>query len=199
MDDTESLGLDYEIKSGNTTFFDRTLPSRGSVLTGILGACQAPADCCTAITPFPLGVSWRFWIGKYVRVLVNALMSDSRVKILSAPSVLATDNRPARIQVGSEEPIATGSVRVAIATGTTAGTRFASSTTIQYRNTGQNRNHYSTGQFQGLVNLQTLVEVSQRGAPNVTVGQPIHFHPLICARPKQQPSSRMAIPSRSVG
>ena len=37
LDDKESLGLDYEIKSGNTTFFDRTLPSRGSVLIRHLG------------------------------------------------------------------------------------------------------------------------------------------------------------------
>ena len=34
LDDTESLGFDYEIKSGNTTFMDRTFPSRGSVLPG---------------------------------------------------------------------------------------------------------------------------------------------------------------------
>ena len=89
--------------------------------------------------------------------------SDSRVKILSSPSVLATDNRPARIQVGSEEPIATG--QVVGATG--AATIFKYHHPIsQHR---QNRNYYSTGQFQGLVNLQTLVEVSQRGAP-VTVG-----------------------------
>ena len=70
-----------------------------------------------------------------MRVLVNALMRDSRAKILSSPSVLATDNRPARIQVGSEEPIATGQVGL-VATGTTAGTG-SSSTTIQYRNTGR--------------------------------------------------------------
>ena len=105
-----------------------------------------------------------------VRILVNALASDSRVKILSTPSVLATDNRPARIQVGSEEPIATGSVSTPISTGTTAGTGFASSTTVQYRNTGRIVTIIPQVNSKGLVNLQALVEVSQRGL-NVTVGQ----------------------------
>ena len=38
---TNRLGLDYEIRPGNTTFLDRTLPSRGGVLTGILNSLGA--------------------------------------------------------------------------------------------------------------------------------------------------------------
>ena len=162
MDDTESLGFDYEIKSGNTTFMDRTFPSRGSVLTGILGALAQVTP--PAVTPFPLGVTGIIGSGNNVRVLVNALMRDSRVKILSSPSVLATDNRPARIQVGSEEPIATGQV-----VGATGAATLSSSTTIQYRNTGRIVTIIPQVNSKGLVNLQTLVEVSQRGTP-VTVG-----------------------------
>jgi general secretion pathway protein D len=166
LTDTERLGFDYEIRPGNTTFLGRTLPSRGSVLTGILGSLGAPTD---GISLAPFGVTGIFGPGN-VRILVNALATDSRVKILSAPSVLATDNRPARIQVGSEEPIATGAVSTPIATGTTAGTGFASSTTVQYRNTGRIVTIIPQVNSKGLVNLQALVEVSQRGG-NVTVGQ----------------------------
>ena len=162
LDDTESLGFDYEIKSGSTTFMDRTFPSRGSVLSGILGALAQVTP--PSITPFPLGVTGILGSGNNVRVLVNALMRDSRVKILSSPSVLATDNRPARIQVGSEEPIATGQV-----VGATGAATLSSSTTIQYRNTGRIVTIIPQVNSKGLVNLQTLVEVSQRGAP-VTVG-----------------------------
>ena len=43
LTDTESLGFDYEIRPGNTTFLGRTLPSRGSVLTGILSSLAAAA------------------------------------------------------------------------------------------------------------------------------------------------------------
>ena len=61
-----------------------------------------------------------------VRILLNALAQDSRFKILSAPSVLASDNRPARIQVGSQQPVATGSVATPILARQQAGTGFAS-------------------------------------------------------------------------
>lgn len=162
LDDTESLGFDYEIKSGNTNFFDRTFPSRGGVLNGILAGLGAAN--AAGITPFPLGITGILGSGNNVRVLVNALMRDARVKILSSPSVLATDNRPARIQVGSEEPIATGQV-----VGATGAATLSSSTTIQYRNTGRIVTIIPQVNSKGLVNLQTLVEVSQRGAP-VTVG-----------------------------
>ena len=157
LTDTERLGFDYEIRPGNTTFLGRTLPSRGSVLTGILSALGTPTD---GITPGPLGVTGIFGPGN-VRILVNALATDSRVKILSAPSVLATDNRPARIQVGSQQPIATGSVSTPISTSTPGGTGFASSSTIQYQNTGRIVTIIPQVNSQGLVNLQILVEVSQ--------------------------------------
>ena len=166
LTDTERLGFDYEIRPGNTTFLGRTLPSRGSVLTGILNSLGAPTD---GISPSPFGVTGIFGPGN-VRILVNALATDSRVKILSSPSVLATDNRPARIQVGSEEPIATGSVSSPISTSTPGGTGFASSTTVQYRNTGRIVTIIPQVNSKGLVNLQALVEVSQRGQ-NVVVGQ----------------------------
>jgi general secretion pathway protein D len=166
LSDTERLGLDYEIRPGNTTFLNRTLPSRGSVLTGILNSLGAATN---GISPGPFGVTGVFGPGN-VRILVNALATDSRVKILSSPSVLATDNRPARIQVGSEEPIATGSVSSPISTSTPGGTGFASSTTVQYRNTGRIVTIIPQVNSKGLVNLQALVEVSQRGQ-NVVVGQ----------------------------
>jgi cell division septation protein DedD len=92
-------------------------------------------------------------------------MSDSRVKVLSSPTVLATDNRPARIQVGSEEPVPTGTVQSPVSGGT-----ITSSTTIQYRNTGRILTIIPQVNSQGLVHLQIKAEVSQRGA-DVRVGQ----------------------------
>jgi hypothetical protein len=108
-----------------------------------------------------LGVTGIFGPGS-VRILLNALASDSRFKILSAPSVLASDNRPARIQVGSQQPVATGSVATPITTtGTGAATSFATSSTIQYQNTGRIVTIIPQVNSQGLVNLQILAEVSQ--------------------------------------
>jgi general secretion pathway protein D len=172
LSDQERLGLDYEIRPGNTTFFNRTLPSRGSVLTGLLTLLNQNQADSGGITQALQGVTGIFGPGN-VRILVNALKSDSRVKILSAPSVLASDNRPARIQVGSQQPVATGSVATPIATGTTAGTGFATSSTIQYQNTGRIVTIIPQVNSQGLVNLQILAEVSainQTASGTVTLG-----------------------------
>ena len=106
LDDKESLGLDYEIRRGNTTFFDRTLPSRGGVLTGLLNSLSGAA-AAGGLTPFPLGVSGIFGPGNRADFSERPGVRFPGQDFIT-PSVLATDNRPARIQVGSEEPIATG-------------------------------------------------------------------------------------------
>ena len=156
LSDNESFGVDYEIlrKGGDVRIFDRQFGSRSGVLTGLLGGLAAAN--AAGVSQFPNGISGVIGTGDLVRAFINALMTDSRVKILSSPSILATDNRPARIQVGSEEPIATGTITGAVGT-------VASSTTIQYRNTGRIVTIIPQVNSQGLVNLQILTEVSQRG------------------------------------
>jgi general secretion pathway protein D len=162
LSNDEFFGIDYEIGQGNRTILNQNFGSRGSVLTGVLGGLAKLAEGET-IRSFPGGISGIIGSSQTVRALVNALQSDSRARILSSPSVLATDNKPARIQVGSEEPIATGSITTQVGTA-------ASSTTIQYRNTGRIVTIIPQVNSQGLVNLQILAEVSQRGLP-VIIGQ----------------------------
>jgi len=163
LNNDETFGVDYEIAGGPVTFLGRTFGSRGSVLTGILSQTAAPGTG-SIISGFPQGITGIIGNSQTVRALINALQSDSRVRILSSPSVLASDNRPARIQVGTEEPIATGQIIAA-----TGAANPSSSTTIQYRNTGRIVTIVPQVNSQGLVNLQILAEVSQRGL-NVTVG-----------------------------
>jgi len=153
--DNQSLGVDYEILRRNPqSIFGQRFPSAGAIKS--LGSTLFPAT-----GTFGAGVTGIFG-GDDVRAIVNALQADSRVKILSSPTVLATDNRPARIQVGSEEPVATGTITAAVGT-------VGSSTTISYRNTGRIVTIIPQVNSQGLVNLQILAEVSQRGE-NVRVG-----------------------------
>jgi cell division protein FtsN len=94
--------------------------------------------------------------------MIRVLATDSRVKLISSPSVLAADNRPARIQVGTEEPVPTGTISQAVG-------GVAQSTSIQYRNTGRILTIIPQVNSQGLVNLQIKAEVSARGEP-VPVG-----------------------------
>src|SRR5215510_5071702 len=146
-------------------FGGQQFPSQGALST--LGPLLFPTG-----GKFGSGLSAVFGNGQ-IKAFINAVANDSRVKILSSPSVLATDNRPARIQVGSQQPVATGSVSTPIATGTTAGTGFATSSTIQYQNTGRIVTIIPQVNSQGLVNLQILAEVSainQTAAGQVTLG-----------------------------
>jgi len=154
LSDNESLGVDYEILARNpSSIFGQKFPSAGALRT--LG------DLFPATGAFGGGVSGVFG-GKDIKAFVNALQSDSRFKVLSSPSILATDNRPARIQVGSQEPVATGTVSTPISTTSTgSATGFATSSTIQYQNTGRIVTIIPQVNSQGLVNLEILAEVSQ--------------------------------------
>jgi len=89
------------------------------------------------------------------------LATQNRVKTLASPSILATDNHPARIQVGSEIPILTGQTSTF-----TTGTAPLTSNAIQYRNTGVILTVIPQVNSQGLVNLQVKQEVSDVGVPN---------------------------------
>jgi cell division septation protein DedD len=158
LNNAETFGIIYEIlrktittdadgkATGGVSIFDQIFGSRAAVL-----GAGIPAT-------FPLGVSGIIGTGNAVRAFVNALLKDSRVRVLSSPSVLATDNRPARIQVGTEEPIPTGTINAA-----NVGSSISSSTTVQYRNTGRILTIIPQVNSQGLVNLQVKAEVSARG------------------------------------
>ncbi|HEY2986598.1 MAG TPA: type II secretion system secretin GspD [Candidatus Binatia bacterium] len=154
--DSNSLGFDYQLvfggtlkgKGGNTGFTDAFTSTKAAPFPIQLGATKGLAAL----------------IGDdRVRGLVTALQNDSRSKILASPTILATDNQAARIQVGDEVPVATGTISSAL-TGSTGVT-----TAIQSRNTGKIMTIIPQVNSKGLVNLQIKVEVS-RPAGNVTVG-----------------------------
>jgi cell division protein FtsN len=150
LSDTESLGVDYEVLRRNpSTIFGQKF--------GSAGALRSLGELFPTSSGFGGGVSGVFG-GKEFRAIINALMTDSRVKLISSPSVLAADNRPARIQVGTEEPIPTGTINAAVGAVTPS-----SSTTIQYRNTGRILTIIPQVNSKGLVNLQVKAEVSARG------------------------------------
>ncbi|MCZ6770328.1 MAG: hypothetical protein O7D93_13890, partial [Acidobacteria bacterium] len=151
LEDDLEFGIEYQILRGDAEIFGRNFNQHVSLISGIP-------------TGLPGGWSAIIGTGNSIRAFLNARRADSRIKVLSSPTILATDGQPARIQVGSEEPIATGTVTSPVSTGVT------SSTTIQYRNTGSILTIIPQVNAQGLINLQVKVEVSQRGA-QVVVGQ----------------------------
>jgi len=150
LEDDLEFGIEYQILRDEVEIFGRDFNQHISLLSGLP-------------TALPNGWSAIIGTGNSIRAFINARRQDSRIKVLSSPTILATDGQPARIQVGSEQPIATGTV-------TGVGGGQSSSTTIQYRNTGSILTIIPQVNAQGLVNLQVKTEVSALGA-SVRVGQ----------------------------
>jgi general secretion pathway protein D len=91
-----------------------------------------------------------------VMIFLNALQSLTDVKMLSAPHIIAADNREAHILVGQSIPILT---QTQTSTGIT-GTVGAAISQVQYRDTGKILTVLPQVNSQGLVNLQIRQEVS---------------------------------------
>jgi len=94
--------------------------------------------------------------GEHFNLFINALNNLSHVKMLSAPHIIAADNREAHILVGQSIPIQTGTAQ---STGLT-GTLGAVVSSIQYRDTGKVLTILPQVNSKGLVNLQIRQEVS---------------------------------------
>ncbi|HSK28795.1 MAG TPA: secretin N-terminal domain-containing protein, partial [Candidatus Limnocylindria bacterium] len=144
----EEFGIDYEIlRKPRQTIFGETFGSSAALRT--LGKLFPAAPAFGGVSGLSAIVG-----DNTVSAMIRAAALDSRIKLISSPSVLASDNRPARIQVGSEEPIPTGTINAAV-----GNPNISSSTTIQYRNTGRILTIIPQVNSQGLVNLQIKAEV----------------------------------------
>jgi len=161
LSNTESLGVVYQIFGGQNTILGNIFPAQGAVVNPIQPSSTLANLVANLATGFPAGISGIAGRGNAIRAFINALATDNRVKALASPSVLATDNRPARIQVGSEIPILTGQTSTFTGTATPL-----TSNAIQYRNTGVILTIIPQVNSQGLVNLQVKQEVSAVGVPN---------------------------------
>jgi general secretion pathway protein D len=106
------------------------------------------------------------YIGRSRELLLflNAEENRSRVRTLSAPSVLVSDNFPAEFQVGAEVPVpTTSSISPVQSDGTNV---FAQ--TIQFRNTGVILKVKPQINEGGNVSLDIMQEVSQAAANNTS-------------------------------
>ena len=96
--------------------------------------------------------------------LFNLLASNTDVNILSAPHILASDGKTAKIEVGSEEPVVTQTTSTPL-----SNTGITTSNSVQYRPTGILMEVKPSITASGRVSLSLVQEVSARGA-DVTVG-----------------------------
>lgn len=110
-----------------------------------------------------------------VRARINAALKDSKAKILAAPHILVSDNREARIQVGSQVPIATSQTTTPIGSATPTNT---TTSTIQYKDIGIILKVKPQINDSGLVSLEISQEVSSigdsvdvAGSKNITINK----------------------------
>ncbi len=84
------------------------------------------------ITSFPSGMSYMIQSTARLRAAVHASADDRNFRVLSTPTLLASDNKPARINIGQELPIPT-SIREREPD---TSSRSDVTTTVQRRDTG---------------------------------------------------------------
>jgi type II secretion system protein D len=105
----------------------------------------------------------------HVRALLRAALKDSKAKILAAPHVLVSDNQEARIQVGSQIPLATSTT--AYVTSATETQSNPITSTIQYKDIGIILKVKPQINDSGLVSLELTQEVSSVGDSVLIGGQ----------------------------
>ncbi len=130
---TQQFGVDWSAVSGTTT------AQFGS----------PPAQDTSSVSDFVLRV---VSLDRYkVRAVLRALAANSNVRVLSTPQILATNNREARILVGSKVPFVVS---------TRLGNDIAIDRTVQFQDVGTNLTIIPTINQDDYVTVQILQEVS---------------------------------------
>lgn len=127
---------------------------------------KGPGSPSTALLSASAGVSGlQYVIGETDRwtAALTALASENKVDVLSSPSILASDNKEATINISTEVPVASAQYQY------TAGTEPLLQTNIQYRNTGLILSVTPHVNDRGLVTMVIKQEVSDL-SQNVQVG-----------------------------
>src|SRR5580693_4197869 len=116
---------------------------------------------------FPSAVPF-FTLSKSPNFALSALASVTKVKVLSAPQVMVLDNEPARLQVGQQVPVLTGTATSTLA----AGAPVVNS--VDYHSTGVIMQVTPRVNSGGLVSLDIAQEVSDvaAAATNTVAGSP---------------------------
>jgi general secretion pathway protein D len=139
------ITLKDELKYGLEWFF-----TNGSRISGQL---DIGSSGVTALTP-GLSYIWKNKVGD-INAVLNALATDSKLKVISSPHITVADNQTAKIEVGNKVP--TISQTQSLATTTTANGIIS---TVQYVETGVMLKVKPRINAGGLVSMEISQEVS---------------------------------------
>ncbi len=116
----------------------------------------------SGIGPTIPGFSYTITGGTNVSAVLNALATDSKLNVISSPSLMVLDNRTARITVGDQVPVRTE-------TATTEGGVIIES--IQFKDTGVQLEVKPRINNGGLITLDIRQDVTDAGERDAATGQ----------------------------
>lgn len=160
------FGIEWWLKNNNRSINGITLNEQAALGTGLVSPGAVKLGGGSTNNPLS-GFNYMLLngVGDVVG-LMNALASSGDVNILSAPHVMASDGKEAKIEVGNEYPIVTQTVTVP---GTTTSTN-STSNSVSYRPTGIILSVKPHVNASGLVSLTISQEVSDVDNTNVSAG-----------------------------
>jgi general secretion pathway protein D len=155
------VSLNDELQYG-TQFFLKT-----GHIAQTLGAPNPPFVPLGSLT-FPSSTFSGFILSHSPRYAIEALAAVTKVKVLSAPQVMVLDNEPARLQVGQQVPVLTGTATSTLTTGAPVVN------SVDYHATGVIMQVTPRVNSGGLVTLDIAQEVSDVApqATNSVMGSP---------------------------
>ncbi len=158
LTDELKYGIDWFINARSGMSMGGSGVLEPNVTRGTLNLGGLPPTPTGAVPAFA-GLQLINSLGGDVRGVLNALGTDSRLKIVSSPSLMVIDNQKAQIQVGSRVP--TLSSQQAGATSGVGGNVISS---IQYLDTGILLNVTPRVNSGGRITLEVAQEVSEAAA-----------------------------------
>jgi general secretion pathway protein D len=171
LTDSNKYGVEW------ANFMTHNPPNPGQTQAFVLGA-QPPADPFTAVLP---QTGFRYAIvelGGRFSAAINLAAAEDRLKVISSPHIIASNNKEAKIQVGSSQPILTSTY--AYGSSTTSGSLVTGSTTqpatgllegtIEYKDIGIILSVTPRISDGGLVSLEISIEKSTVNTSAVPLG-----------------------------
>jgi len=149
LTDELSYGLEWYFKNND-------------VYKGKLGEGLLDLDNKSGIGAIIPGFSYTISGNSAVSAVLNALASDSKLNVISSPSLMVLDNRTARITVGDQVPVKSETAT------TEAGVIIES---IQFKDTGVQLEVTPRINSGGLITMEIRQDVTDVGEPEAATGQ----------------------------
>jgi general secretion pathway protein D len=129
LDDTTKFGLEFSV-------FQDTFTKNGTLYKWALGmgglASTGLSDLVAGASSFASGIRYAIAATDKLTAAVNALANDNKAQIIASPHLLASNNKEAKIQIGTSQPILTNTYSTT-ATGVATATIEGS---IEYKDIG---------------------------------------------------------------